>query len=522
MIYDNIRSLWFNFAINYIKKNKKTSLDLVIKDAESELIDWDIEEYNSKKKNAEKEILDLYKEIDWINNDFKVELKKIQGIYIGDAKDQIDFIRKEKNNYQSIVSSSSSVFENMEHFQEMIKDYLQKIQIFSSGLNKLSSQINTEISDSVKSFKSYMRDFTSEEKSKLTIQLRDYYETKKEDLNVYFEKQKKTNIGFSEHDLALHEDMKKTWLYTKFHILFFLCLIIALIDYWIIFIDVREFNNISEFTSTGIDLLMANFVFPLLFSFWVILVEFLNIKVIKKHSKWWSNLFHTMIFIMIFAVVIIPMIGIDFSDKDQFVKFWARLLIFFMLIPLLVFLMDKYITWDYLKMYVHYVFRWIGELFSKLFSPITWLIHIIKSIFLPIERRITINLSGIWIKYQWTAIHELEEKLHIAKILYKNIDSINDKIYAIKNYSQSIVKQFLGWNKVFDTRIQLLQKSILIISNQLNSEIKQLEIQSYNQKKAIEESIHSISTELGKDEDRLKRARMDLKNWIMEAFNQQD
>jgi len=139
-----------------------------------------------------------------------VELKKIQGIYIGDAKDQIDFIRKEKNNYQSIVSSSSSVFENMEHFQEMIKDYLQKIQIFSSGLNKLSSQINTEISDSVKSFKSYMRDFTSEEKSKLTIQLRDYYETKKEDLNVYFEKQKKTNIGFSEHDLALHEDMKKT------------------------------------------------------------------------------------------------------------------------------------------------------------------------------------------------------------------------------------------------------------------------------------------------------------------------
>gem|GEM_PF-2439775 len=61
--------------------------------------------------------------------------------------------------------------------------------------------------------------------------------------------------------------MKEKGLYTKFHILFFLCFIVAFIDYGIIFIDVREFSNISSFTSTGLELIMANFVFPLLFSF---------------------------------------------------------------------------------------------------------------------------------------------------------------------------------------------------------------------------------------------------------------
>lgn len=521
MVYDNIKSLWFNFATDYLKRNKKASLDAIIKDAETTLIDWDIEEYNSKKKQAEKEISNLYKEIEAINNNFKTELEKIQSVYVGDAKDQIEFIRKEKTNYQNIVSSSSSVFENMEHFQDMIKDYLQKIQNFSSNLNKLSSQINTEITDSVKNFKKRVNDIVADEKSLLTTQLRDYYENKKTELDNYLEKKREKFNHYSDHDIELHKEMEQKGLYTKFHILILLCFIIAFIDYWIIFIDVREFSNISAFTSSWLELVMANFVFPLLFSFGVILVEFLNVKVVKNHSKWASHSLHALTIILILAVVIIPMTGIDFSQKDQFVKFWARLLIFFMLIPLLVFLMDKYITWDYLKMYVYYVSSWISRFFAKLFSPVIWVINIVKLLFAPIEKKLTVNLSKISIQYQGKAAHELEEKLHIAKILYKNIDSINDKIHEVRNYSQSIVKQFHGWNKVFESRIQLLQKSIATISQQLNSEIKQLEVQMRSQKDSIENSIGLISSELGKDEERLKKARIELKSWIVEAFNQQ-
>ena len=145
----------------------------------------------------------------------------------------------------------------------------------------------------------------------------------------------------------------------------------------------------------------------------------------------------------------------------------------------------------------------------------------IKKIFAPIERRLTVNLSQIAIQYQGHAAHELEDKLHIAKTLYKNIDSINNKVHEIKNYSQSIIRQFDGWNKVFDKRIWLLQKSISVISQQLNDEIKQLDLQARNQKEAIENSINIIGAELGKDEERLKKARMDLKEWVMEAFNKQ-
>lgn len=521
MIYDNIKSLAHGFASEYLKKNKKTSLDKLINETTLALIDSDIEEYNSKKVTAEKEIASLYKDIDTINTNFKADLQQIQSIYIGDAKEQIEFVRKEKTNYQTIVSSSSSVFENMEHFQDMMKDYLKKIQDFSSNLNQLSSQINTEISDTVKNFKKSIKDVVGQEKSRLTAELRDYYDVKKNDIFNKLTSQQQNNNHYDIHDTKLHNEMEEKWLYTKFHILVFLFLIIAFIDYWIIFIDIREFNDIG-ILSNQIDLIMSNFVYPFLFSFWVILVEFLNIKVIKKHSRLMSYVLHTLTFILIIAIVIVPTIGVSLLEKWESVKFSARLLIFFMLIPLLVFLMNQYITWDYLKMYVYYISSLVNKLFKKIISPIIWIVDIIKSIFAPIEKRLTINLSQIAIQYQWHAAHELEDKLHIAKTLYKNIDSISNKVHEIKNYSQSIIRQFDGWNKVFDKRIWLLQESISVISQQLNEEIKQLDLQARNQKEAIENSINIIWAELGKDEERLKKARMDLKEWVMEAFNQQD
>jgi|GEM_PF-2178312 len=190
MIYDNIKSLANGFSIEYLKKNKNSSLANLINEATSTLIDSDIEEHNSKKRTAETKIANLYKDIETINTKFKTDLKEIQSVYIGDAKEQIEFVRKEKNNYQNIVSSSSSIFKNMEHFQDMMKDYLKKIQTFSSNLNQLSSQINVEITDAVRNFKKSIKDIVTQEKSKLIAELRDYYNIKKNHIDIYLDKKK--------------------------------------------------------------------------------------------------------------------------------------------------------------------------------------------------------------------------------------------------------------------------------------------------------------------------------------------
>jgi len=72
--------------------------------AEKELLGDDIKEYNIQKIEAEKEIKSRYDKKNSLFKNFQVDTDKVKDIYLNDIKEQIDFVSKEKVNFQTLVS----------------------------------------------------------------------------------------------------------------------------------------------------------------------------------------------------------------------------------------------------------------------------------------------------------------------------------------------------------------------------------------------------------------------------------
>jgi hypothetical protein len=179
MSFDNIKEL----TRQYMSSNKellgKKKFEYLVVTVEKELLNDDINEYNNKKINAEKEIKSLYTKIDDISSNFKAEYEKIKKGYINDLDEQVAFITNEKINYQTIVSGSASLFENMKHFQDMLKDNVKKINTFSSRLNHLQSSLQSDGNKAVNDCKKQSKKYFQEEQKKIFNELREYYNQKK-------------------------------------------------------------------------------------------------------------------------------------------------------------------------------------------------------------------------------------------------------------------------------------------------------------------------------------------------------
>ena len=526
MLYENIKEL----AKKYANANKwwKKSTQSMISSAEKDLLDKDIQEYNIKKEHAEQEIKRLYKEKEKIAEELKMESDKIKSTYLNNIHEQIKYIGDQKVNITTLISWSSTLIETIPQLQVLLQDNMWKINSYISDLNKISTNIWKDAWDCISKFKHDLEESVNKEKKQLSSELRGYYEQQKEKVKSDLEKSKKNPKieYFWEESMKTYDEMKQWWLFSKYTLIITFSILIMLFDYLLISSDVGKAWWVWLFSDWQTTL-MYKYILPFLFSAWIILTESITQKVLK--SKTIKILITITLIIFSLILLLWPtllkyMTGsltINWLKWEIFVIWW-RFLIYFILIPIDILLITKYVSWDYLKIYlwnIHYGFK---TMIKSLLSPITWLFKVIKKSVSPINKRVFVNLSWFWLNFSWLPKNDLEKTVEHMHLLSWNVNSIYEKICNIRTHCKNVVK-WLNWSlKVFDKLTKNLQNNFYTINNSMKKDLEDIETLENNKMENIQNIINWIAEELWKDEIDLRNARTKITEWVLEFINEKE
>lgn len=515
MPFDNIKELARQYALAH--KTKKSWVESMIAAAEKELLTDDINDYKTQKIAAEQEIKSRYNKKDALFWNFQIDTDKVKDLYLNDIKEQVDFVSKEKVNFQTLVSWSASLQEQLPHFQEIVADNIDKINSFASNLNNLQADIQKDATKYVSDFKQEIKDWLKEEKKTLSDELRAYYEEKKEKIDLKLNENKKEKFFWKEW-FETFKEMEREWIFVKYFLIIIICLVAAFLDFALIRNDLWDAWWANGLLASWFDKLVYSRILPLMFSLWFIFVETINYKVIK--SKFVNTSITIVIalfslFLLVFPPFMMRWNGATMSTWE-YLKAGARFLVYFLLVPASILLIYKYVHRNYLKIYLSNIIRW----FCILFSPIIWIINLIRRIVQPVENRVYINLAKFKIKFTWAPRNELEEKLQLANVFFNNMNLLESQITQIKNYTQSVVNQFEWGNQVFDKRIENLREGFSVINQKLNEQIQEINDTKNREQQNIQNIINWIMDELWQTEDDIKQARLLIKEWVLEAMNE--
>ncbi len=525
MIYENIKELAKSYAEHH--KWWKKSIESIISIVEKELLDKDIQEYNIKKEHAEQEIKKLYRKQEEIADNLKSETDRIKSVYMNNIHEQIKYISDQKANTMSLITWTSTLVETIPQLQVLLQDNMWKINTYISDLNKISTNIGKDAWDCISKFKNDLSKSVEKEKKQLSTELRAYYEQQKE--NIEKELKEKATLQpraayFWEDSMKTFNEMKQQWIFTKITLIILFSILIVFFDYLLISSDVWKAGWWYWILADRQTVLMFKYILPFLFSAWIILTESITQKVLtSKVIKWiiTSVLFLFSLILLVWPTLIKLSTGsltASWLRWEIFVVWW-RFLIYFILIPVVIILIYKYISREHLKIYLWNIYYGLKTLIKTLFSPITRLFRLIKKLLSPIDKRVFVSLSWFWLRFSWMPKNDLEKSIEHVHLLSWNVNSIYEKICDIKTHCKNIVKG-LNWTiTVFDKMTSNLQKNLHVFNNAMKRDLNDAEIIENNKIDNIQNVINWISVELWKDEEDLKNARSKIKEWILEYYS---
>lgn len=513
-------------AKRYATSNKtwRKSLQTILSWAEKDLL-WDeIMEYEKRKNEAERKIEELIWEKQEKLTKFKEQQDAININLTSKIAAHIDFLEKEKAQIDELTSWTSALVENLPDFHKSFQENIDKINDFIGWLNELNREIRKDADSCVQEYKKEIKKEIDQKKWELNTKLIEYYEDQKKAIE--------NNLNNEENWWHLKQylwkewgeasdNMKKKWLFVGYTIIILLSIFIVFIDYFLIQKDVVDTFWLNR-SSNWISKIIFNYIIPGIFSFWILMFWIVERKMVE--SKFWKFFDNFLIYTSSAVLLVLPaVIGLatsnwTFTRNDilfwwEWMKILWRFFIYFMLLPLCIYLIGKFITWEYMHVYISTIIYWIKWVFKKLFYPF-------GKLFGLFERKMLVNVSWFWIKFRWRPMNELEEKTEHLNVLYNNVNKIDKQVRDIKTKC-NIINKWLKWsNKVFNERVNNLNDNLKKTYREVNREIEELERIKKQSIAQIDSQINQLAEWLWMDEENLSEAREAIKDWILEVYNE--
>ena len=316
----------------------------------------------------------------------------------------------------------------------------------------------------------------------------------------------------------INDKMSKKWLFTGYTIIIFLSILIVVIDYLLIKNDVSTAYWWNSRLATRDTIIISQYIIPWIFSFWILVYWIVEKKILEtKFRKIFANF---IIYWSSFVLLILPpLIWILFSwwtyefNQEEGMKILWRFFVYFMLLPICVYLVGKFVTREYMHIYLSNIVYRIKWFFKKLLYPF-------GKLFWLFERKMLVNVSWFWIKFKWKPMNELEEKTEHLNVLFNNINSIDEQVRDIKAKCNEIIKWLKWSNKVFNERVKNLNNNFSYTYKELNRELSELDRIHRQEIRQIDQQIDNLSEWLWLDEENLSNAREAIRDWVLEAYNE--
>lgn len=511
-------------AIQYalLCKKWKKSLTTALAWAEKDLL-WDhINGLERRKKEAEKKIEELMLAKQARLEDLKRQQDEISVNSTSEIASHIEFLKHEKVQIDELVSWTAVLVENLPDFHKSFQENIDKINSFITWLNDLNREIRKDADSYVQDYKREIKREVEQKKEELNSDLKAYYEEQKKtiednlnnEVNWWHKKQ-----YFWKEWAETYDNMKKKWLIIGYTIIILLSLAIVFIDYFLIKKDVGDTFGLGR-TSKWISNIIFGYIVPWIFSFWILLYWIVEKKVIE--SKFWKVFANFVIYTSSAVLLVLPaFIGLATSNWTfwrydilfwwEWMKILWRFFVYFMLLPICIYLIGKFVTWEYMHIYISNIVYWIKWFFKKLFYPF-------GKLFWLFEKKMLINVSWFGIKFRWKPMNELEEKTEHLNVLYNNVNKIDNQVRDIKSKCNEIVRWLKWSNKVFNQRVKNLNDNLSKAYKELNRELEELERINNQYINQIDSQIEDLAEWLGIDEENLSNEREAIRQWILEVY----
>mgnify|MGYP002854001181 CR=1 FL=1 len=506
-----------------VSKKWRKTLQTVLAWAEKDLIWDDINGYEQRRKEAERKIEELIQNKQAKLENLKKQQDEISTNSTSEIASHIEFLKHEKAQIDELVSWTAALVENLPTFHKSFQENISKINDFITWLNNLNREIRKDADAYVQDYKRDIKKEIEEKKEELNSDLKEYYEEQKKAI--------KYNLGnevnwwhkkhyFWKEWAESYDVMKKKWLFIWYTIIILLSVAIVLIDYLLIKWDVTEAYWGGGRLATWDKKLISQIIIPWIFSFWILVYWIVEKKIIE--SKFWKIFANFIIYTSSAILLVLPPLmwslyswwTYDFNEVEGMKILW-RFFVYFMLLPICVYLVGKFVTWEYMHIYISNIVYWVKWFFKKLFYPF-------GKLFGLFEKKMLINVSWFGIKFRWKPTNELEEKTEHLNVLYNNVNRIDDQVRDIRSKCNEIVRWLKWSNKVFNERVKNLDDNLSKAYKELNRELEELE--RINQKSIyqIDQQINELQDWLWIDEYNLLSEREAIREWILEVYNNEN
>ena len=502
-------------------KSWKKSIETILTTAEKELLWEDIKEYEKRRVEAEREIEKLNQEKQLKVQNLKKQQEAISVNSTSEISSHIEFLKREKAQIDEMVSWTAALAENIPNFHRLFQENIDKINRFISWLNELNRNIRNDADSCVQNYKREIKNEIEQKKASLNTKLKEYYEEQKQAIKKNLDNEsswKHKKMYLWKEWSEINDKMSKKWLFTGYTIIIFLSILIVVIDYLLIKNDVSTAYWWNSRLATRDTIIISQYIIPWIFSFWILVYWIVEKKILEtKFRKIFANF---IIYWSSFVLLILPpLIWILFSwwtyefNQEEGMKILWRFFVYFMLLPICVYLVGKFVTREYMHIYLSNIVYRIKWFFKKLLYPF-------GKLFWLFERKMLVNVSWFWIKFKWKPMNELEEKTEHLNVLFNNINSIDEQVRDIKAKCNEIIKWLKWSNKVFNERVKNLNNNLSYTYKELNRELSELDRIHRQEIRQIDQQIDNLSEWLWLDEENLSNAREAIRDWVLEAYNE--
>jgi hypothetical protein len=538
-----------------IEKIKEEFITLVSKDI-LDSYEKSINSKNEKIKKIENEIKKFY-------DDLTTQIAAERSIY-GDKvmesiKKYFDLLQKEEAEFNSFKSQLEGLNEKINFIKKLLEENSWQINDNLKQIKDIEKRYKDRINYLTWKLKDNFNEFSQKKKAELLEKLKKAYEhyllelkkaiekTNKELLKDYEirkkEIEKHLDKAFSAEKFKIKKEKKellKELLYFDWYtflkvllILWFVLLIIWL-DYSLMRDIIAQYFELDPYSDSQFKLFLYQYIVPFIFSWWIILSEIINDKVVKYHSKvtyWVLKLLAYLAIIWVIASVVLTADWINF-EITQLPEIVIRLILFGMSIPAAVILVDRFITLhdvlDFIKMtlllpvrlalvpfvYIMYLFenRKIKKNKEETISNLkTASLSVNGNIKIePIKLNIDMFISELEkeanIDYQPLLSAELENNLN--NILH-TLNQINSIIIDLNVISTK-------WTEIIKDKLKFIMDILNQIDEQLEKKISSFEKQYKPYIEDLKKQIREIEKDLEKDEEKYRNLKQDINNWVLE------
>lgn len=519
---------YIEIAKELVLSKYKKNTDL--KKIENEIVNyviWDeIHEYEERKKGMESEILKINSSIDSTISSFNEATNKNTSKIEQTVDGFKDFTLKQQDILWNIISELKINEESLSWMQKDLKkiDFVKEIKWIKWKYRDYTNNIKNDLIEHGKVLK-------EEIKQKLLKE----YDEKKNFINEI------TDQKIDQENASLKERFK-IFLWNifigdfqqilKYFLLILFTIWISVLDYFLIRDSILNEMNQNPQTAS----LIYKVIVPFIFSWWIIIWEYLNAKFIKWQRK---IFFHIItVFVIVLSVLssvytlnmetqlysLIDMFrSFEISQSFTLANFVVRIIVFTLLIPLDIFILNKLIQrdnfTDVCKDSIQIFFKVIVLPFIRCYVKIrnigVFFRRIIKR---KQNKKIFIDISNIRISHE-KEINGIKENLQLSKLFKLEINQVFNQIHDMEKECSNLHIYLKNWKIVFWENLKNLDKNFKSIKSNIKVSLLEIINSLYSQIQRKEEMLNDIREQLGHEEQDIINKRNQVKIWIIQWFS---